>query len=78
MPDPVHLFESAPPKFSPSKIVHYFKAITSRRLKQEFAEIKHQYWSKKATLWAEGYYMSTAGHASAETIKRYIEECQKV
>ena len=36
MPDHVHLFVSAPPKFAPSEVVRLFKGITSRRLKQEF------------------------------------------
>jgi len=78
MPDHVHLFVSAPPKFSAAQVVRLFKGITSRRLKQEFQSIRRQYWGKNATLWAEGYYVGTAGHVSAEIIKRYITECQKV
>jgi REP-associated tyrosine transposase len=77
MPDHVHLFVSAPPKFSPAEIVRLFKGITSRRLKKEFESLRRQYWGEDATLWAEGYYVGTAGHVSAETIKRYIEESQK-
>lgn len=77
MPDHVHLFVSAPPKFAPSDLARYFKGISSRRLMQEFPALRRQYWGKHATLWAEGYYVGTAGHVSAATIKRYIEECQK-
>ncbi len=77
MPDHVHLFVSAPPKFSPAEIVRLFKGITSRRLKKEFETFRRQYWGEHATLWAEGYYVGTAGHVSAETIKRSIEESQK-
>jgi putative transposase len=77
MPDHVHLFVSAPPKFSPAEIVRLFKGITSRKLKKEFENLRRQYWGEHATLWAEGYYVGTAGHVSAETIKRYIEESQK-
>ncbi len=73
----VHRFVSAPPKFSPAEIVRYFKGITSRRLKQEFVYLRRQYWGEHATLWAEGYYVGTAGHVSPEIIKRYIEESQK-
>lgn len=39
----VHWFVSTPPKFSPAEIVHYFKGITSKRLKQEFAYLRRQY-----------------------------------
>jgi len=77
MPEHVHLFVSAPPKFSPAGIVRYFKGITSRRLKQEFAYLRRQYWGEHATLWAEGYSVGTAGQVSAQTIKHYIEHSQK-
>lgn len=77
MLDHVHLFVSAPPKFAPAEIVRLFKGITSRKLKKEFESLRRQYWGEHATLWAEGYYVGTAGHVSAETIKRYIEESQK-
>ena len=77
MPEHVHLFVSAPPKFSPAEIVRLFKGITSRRLKEEIESLRSQYWGKNATRWAEGYSVGTAGHVSAETIQRYIEESQK-
>lgn len=73
MPDHVHRFVSAPPKFSPAEIVRLFKGITSRKLMQEFADLRRQYWGEKATLWAESSSVGTAGQVSAETIQRYIE-----
>lgn len=72
MSEHVHLFVSAPPKFSPAEIVRLFKDITSRKLTKEFESLRRQYWGEHATLWAEGYDVGTAGHVSAETIKRYI------
>jgi putative transposase len=69
IPDHVHLFVSAPPKFAPAEIVRLFKGITSRRSKQEFAILRRQYWGEHATLWAESYHVGTAGHVSAGTIK---------
>lgn len=42
MPDHVHLFVSAPPKFAPAEIVRLFKGITSRRLKKEFESLRRQ------------------------------------
>jgi len=77
MSDHVYLFVSAPPKFSSAEIVRLFKGITSCKLTKEFESLRRQYWGGHATLWAEGYYVGTAGHVSAETIKRYIEESQK-
>jgi len=75
--DPVHLLVSAPAKFSPAEIARLFKSITSRRLKIQFESLRRQYWGTNATLWAEGCCVGTAGHVSAETIKRSIEESQK-
>jgi REP-associated tyrosine transposase len=43
MPDPVHLFVSAPPKFSPAEIVGPFKGIPSRRSKKEFESLRRPY-----------------------------------
>ncbi len=77
MPDHVHLFVCAPPKYAPTEMVRLFKGITSRRLKKEFKSIRRQYWGEHTTIWAEGYHVGTAGHVSADTIKRYIEESQK-
>jgi len=77
MPDQVHVFVSAPPKFAPAEIVRLFKGITSRKMKTEFESLRRQYWGEHATLWAEGYYVGTAGHVRAETIQRYIEESPK-
>jgi putative transposase len=77
MPDHVHLFVGAPPKYSPSELIRLFKGTSSRLLGKEFPEIiRHHYWGKNATLWSEGYYAGTAGNVSAEIIRRYIEECQ--
>ncbi len=77
MPDQMHLFVSASPKFSPAEIVRLFKDVISRRLKKEFVSLRRQYWGEHAALWVEGYYMGMAGHVIAETIKRNIEESQK-
>ncbi len=82
MPDHVHLFVSCPPKWSPAEVVRRFKGRSSRLLMQEFPQLKTTILSNSnygwETLWAEGYYIGTAGHVSAETIRRYIEESQHV
>jgi REP-associated tyrosine transposase len=77
MPDHVHMFVSTPSQFAPAQVVRLFKGITSRRLKQEFQQIRRAYSGANAILWAEGAYVDTAGHVSAETIQHYIKECQK-
>jgi putative transposase len=75
MPDHVHLFVSAPPKYSPADLAKLFKGIG---LRQELSEqIRRQVW-KPGTLWSPSYYAGTAGNVSGEVVKRYIEESQHV
>ena len=70
MPDHVHLFISAPPQYSPTAIVKVLKGVTSLRLSKRFPEVK--LW--KGRFWSSSYYIGTAGHVSAKTIERYIQE----
>ena len=62
---------SAPPRLSPSKLVQYLKGRSSRRLQDEFPELRKRYWGQH--LWARGYFCATVGAVDEETIKRYIE-----
>jgi putative transposase len=70
-PDQVHMLVSAPPHLSPSKLVQYIKGRSSRKLQEEFAELRKRYWGQH--LWARGYFCATVGAVDEETIKRYIE-----
>ena len=72
MPDHLHLFVSAPPFDSPTEIVKVFKGVTALRLFKKFPVLRNLFW--KGKLWSPSYYVGTAGHVSAETIQRYIEE----
>ena len=69
--DHVHLLLSCPPTIAPSKIVQYLKGRSSRLIQDEFPELKKRYWGQQ--LWARGYFCSTVGSVTEETIKRYIE-----
>ena len=73
MPDHVHLFISAPPKWSPAHIVQTLKAWTSKDLREKYAIIR-QTRPETNDFWASGYYCGTAGHVSAEVVARYIRE----
>jgi putative transposase len=51
-----------------SEIVKQCKGITSHELREKYSFLK-----KLPSLWTRSYFAATAGNASAETIKRYIE-----
>ena len=73
MPDHVHFFVSAPPKYAPSQIVQSLKAWTSKDLREKFSIIR-QTRPETDDLWASSYYCGTAGHVSAEQVAKYIRE----
>ena len=70
-PDHIHMLLSAPPHLAPSKLVQYLKGRSSRRLQEEFPELRKRYWGQH--LWARGYFCATVGAVDEETIKQYIE-----
>ena len=73
-PDHVHMLVSAPPQLAPSKLVQYIKARSSRRLQDEFEELRKRYWGQH--LWARGYFCARVGAVDEETSKKYIESQQ--
>jgi putative transposase len=72
MPDHIHLFISAHPKWSPMRIVQMLKQETSRKLRHKYSIIRQT--RTNASFWATGYYCGTAGHVSAKQVACYIAE----
>jgi putative transposase len=70
LPDHVHLFVAASPTDAPQYLANQFKGYTSRVLRDEFPGLK----SRLPSLWSRSYYVGSAGHVSADTIQKYIEE----
>ena len=69
-PDHVHLFCSFPPTIAPYQIMHRLKGYTAHQLREEFPYLK----SRLPNLWTRSYYVGTAGHVSAQTLQRYLDE----
>jgi putative transposase len=70
-PDHVHMLLSAPAQLAPAKLVQYIKGRSSRRLQDEFPELRKRYWGQH--LWARGYFCATVGAVDEKTIREYIE-----
>ena len=70
-PDHIHMLVSSPPDLAPAKLVQYLKGRSSRRLQDEFPELRKRYWRQH--LWARGYFVASVGAVDEETIKKYIE-----
>ena len=68
--DHVHLFVSAPPKWSVPEMVRVFKCNSAKTLFEEFPQIKLRLWG--GYLWLEGYAVRTAGIVTSAKIEEYI------
>ena len=74
--DHVHVFLSAPPRYSPSHVVGLIKGITAREMFKTFPGIKKYLWGGE--LWEDGYAVRSVGdYVSQEVIERYIERHYK-
>ena len=71
-PDHIHMLVSAPATLAPAKLVQYMKGRSSRRLPDEFPELRKRYWGQH--LWARGYFCASVGAVDEATIKKYIED----
>ena len=71
--DHVHVFLSFPPKVSISQAVKTLKGVSSRKLSEEFPELKQKMWG--APVWAVGYYAATVGDRTvSQQIRKYIQK----
>ncbi|MBU0494692.1 MAG: IS200/IS605 family transposase [Chloroflexi bacterium] len=69
--DHVHLLVSVPPQVSVSDLMQRVKGRSSRKLLQEFNELRRQFWGKH--LWARGYFAASSGNVTDDIIQQYIE-----
>ena len=69
--DHVHLFVSAPPRWSPAELVKTLKSVSWNRLMLEIPEMKDVTWG--GALWSSGYFVRATGDkVTSATIERYI------
>lgn len=72
--DHVHLLVSAPPKLSPLMIVRRLKQESGARIWQRHPQdVRRFYWGGHKIFWTKGYFVSSVGNVSQETIQCYIE-----
>ena len=69
--DHVHMFISIPPKLALSTVMQRIKGRSSRRVQMEFPTLRKRYWGRR--FWARGYFSTTAGNVTQDTVLRYLE-----
>ena len=74
--DHVHLFLSAPPRYSPARVVQVMKSISAKIVFEEFPEVRKQLWGGE--FWSDGYFVRSVGDkVTSEVIRRYIKYHQE-
>lgn len=73
MPDHVHVFISTTPTTAPVDIVRTLKSKSAIALFKHNPQLK-SFYSRCGALWSRGYFISTIGHISEDTVIKYIEE----
>lgn len=71
--DHIHILIRYSPKISISSIVNRLKSISTNRIwKQYESYLAKEFWKEK-TFWTDGYFVSSIGTISQETLNLYIE-----
>ena len=71
--DHIHYMIEIPPTISVSKVVKLIKSYTTYHIWQlNYDYLKKFFWKEK-TFWTDGYFVSTIGNVSENTLKNYIE-----
>ena len=68
--DHVHMFVAVPPQLAVSELMRRVKGRSSRRIQQEFPDLRKRYWGRH--FWARGYFSTTSGNVTDDIILQYI------
>jgi REP-associated tyrosine transposase len=72
-PEHVHLLVNFPPKVTLSRLVNSLKGVSSRRMRQEFPDLRRHYW-RANRLWPASYLTGSAGSAPISVLRQYIDQ----
>ena len=62
-----------PPTVAISRLVNSLKGVSSRRLRQEFPDLRQHYWRARR-LWSGSYFAGSVGGAPISVLRQYIEQ----
>ncbi len=72
--DHIHFLISSTPQISISQIVRVLKQESTIFIWKKYGIFLSKHFWKEHTFWSDGYFVSTIGDVSQETLKKYIEE----
>lgn len=71
--DHIHMMVRSEPKLSPLQIVRRLKQMSTTAIWKKHRDFLQRNFYREHTFWTDGYFVSSIGNVSQETIKRYIE-----
>ena len=71
--DHLHMMVRSEPKLSPLQIVRRLKQMSTSAVWKKYRDFLRHNFYKEHTFWIDGYFVSSIGNVSQETIKKYIE-----
>lgn len=71
--DHLHMMIRSEPKLSPLQIVRRLKQMSISAIWKKYRDFLRHNFYKEHTFWTDGYFVSSIGNVSQETIKKYIE-----
>ena len=71
--DHLHMMVRSEPKLSPPQIVRRLKQMSTSAVWKKYRDFLRHNFYKEHTFWTDGYFVSSIGNVSQETIKKYIE-----
>ncbi len=69
--DHIHVFVAIPPHIAVSEFVKIAKGRSSRKIQQEFPEIRKRYWGRH--FWGRVFFSTTSGNVTDEIINAYLD-----
>lgn len=69
----LHMMVRSEPKLSPLQIVRRLKQMSISAVWKKYRDFLRHNFYKEHTFWTDGYFVSSIGNVSQETIKKYIE-----
>ena len=69
----IHILLTISPTICAASYVRRIKQSTTQSVWAQFRWLKKQFWREK-TFWSDGYFVCSMGNASAETVRKYIQE----
>ena len=71
--DHLHMMVRSEPKLSPLQIVRRLKQMSTSAVWKKYGDLLRHNFYKEHIFWTDGYFVSSIGNVSQETIKKYIE-----